>query len=178
MMGRRCILTEQGGNPLSNITSHISDILNIANDTNKPKGNQQGKRRRSQDSGVCSQPGKHACFDLEGEKRHLGGHGKHVDDGDDATDDAHDKGRHQRHLVAANRGRLMLFDVLDGIQTLVERGHKSLAIVEMRFLGEEKILYGFVFVHSFSFSFSWSRPRESCFFTASSDGIVHRTRLL
>ena len=66
----------------------------------------------------------------------------------------------------------MLLDVLHGIEALGEGGHEVVAVGEVWLPGEEKFLKGFVFVHSFSFSFSLSRPRESCFFTASSEVAV------
>lgn len=37
-MGRRCALTEHRGNPISNITLHTPNILNITDITDKPKG--------------------------------------------------------------------------------------------------------------------------------------------
>ena len=63
----------------------------------------------------------------------------------------------------------MLMDVLDGIQSLGDSGHECIVVIEVGLLGEEKFLKCFILCHNFSNSFNLSRPRESCFFTASSE---------
>ena len=81
-------------NPVSNLISHTPNILNITNDTNKPKGNQQWKRRGGNESWVGSKPGKPARFHSESEQRNGSGRGKQIRYGDSSADNAHDKSDH------------------------------------------------------------------------------------
>ena len=106
---------------------------------------------------------------IKGEEGNIGRHRKHKSDGDSTADDTHDKCCDRSHLIAADGGFLMLLDIFHSIQTLGEDGHEVGTVFEMWRLCEEEFLKDFIFCHNRSFSFSLSRPRESCFLTASSE---------
>ena len=105
---------------------------------------------------------------VEGEKGDIGWCREDKHNGGNAADYAYDEGCNHCHPVAAKGCLLILSDVFHSIEALGKTGHELGLVVEMWCLGEEKLLQSFIFHHSFSFSFSLSRPRESCFLTASS----------
>ena len=151
------------------LSPHPHDILHIIDYTHHTKGHHQSEACGGNWAGIFGKPKKDTCLYSECKERNVDGRRKNEDHSDGSADDTDNKGGNHRHLVAANSGLLMLMNVLDGIQSLGETGHEYVMVIEVGLLGEEKFLKCFVLCHNFSISFSLSRPRESCFFTASSE---------
>ena len=87
----------------------------------------------------------------------------------DTSDDyPHGKSNHHGVFVETKVCLLILAKIFYGIEFLGQACHKLILVVKLRTLGEEEFLKCFVFHHNFNLVFSLSRPRESCFFTASS----------
>ena len=106
---------------------------------------------------------------MNGEQGHVGWHGENKCHSDGPADYAYDKSNDHSHLITPDGSFLVPTDELHSIEPLGEGSHEVGVVVEMWFLGEEKFLKCFVFAHNISLALSLSRPRESCFFTASSE---------
>ena len=154
------------------VDAHTQDVVHVTGNAHQAETHQQGKDGGRDCAGVVGKPQENARLHVDGEQGHVGRHGEYKGQGNGSADDANDEGGDHCHLVATEGGLLVLADVLHSIEPAGECCHEAGLVVEMWFLGEEQFLECFVFVHSFSLAFSLSRPRESCFFTASSEASV------
>ena len=93
------------------------------------------------------------------------------DDGEQyaAGNHAEGEGGQQSVAIEAELLFLSLPDELHRIQFALKAVHEVITVLEVRGIAVEQLGQSVVFFHHlFMFCFKWSRPRESCFFTASS----------
>ena len=93
------------------------------------------------------------------------------DDGEQyaAGNHAEGEGGQQSVAIEAELLFLSLPDEFHRIQFALKAVHEVITVLEVRGIAVEQLGQSVVFFrHLFMFCFKWSRPRDSCFFTASS----------